>query len=126
MNFENVSGAGESSGTCLQGNIVCSYSLIEDTFGPPEDLALFQGITDGKVDVEWVIKFEDDTIATIYNWKNGPMYRGPVGIDPKNNEDWHIGGHSPDAVSRVKDALFVGWNDETANPHKSARHTSEL
>jgi hypothetical protein len=54
-----------------------------------------------KVTTEWIIKFEDGTIATIYDWK-----RYEEGA-PVLNEvyEWHIGGYSETAVSRVQETL---------------------
>ena len=43
------------------------------------------------------IKFEDGTIATIYDWKEHrtPYYR----------YDWHIGGHNSAAIDRIHEVL---------------------
>jgi len=76
--------------TCLQGYISAKYDQLVKVFGEPD------GGGD-KTTVEWALKFEDGTIATIYDWKeySTPMYE----------YDWHIGGHNKKAVARVRQAL---------------------
>ena len=88
-----------SWGTSLQGYINISYSDMVELFGEPTD-------GDGyKVDVEWVMYF-DDSPVTIYNYKDGPNYNGDQvfeyddcypNIEDKDR-DWHIGGEGPEAV----------------------------
>jgi copper oxidase (laccase) domain-containing protein len=83
-----------ANGTCLQGYLTANYNNLVALFGPSTD-------ADGyKVDWEWVIKFEDGTVATIYNWKNGPNYgydRAPTSI-----QTWHIGGNTERSVAYVE------------------------
>ena len=80
----------EANGTSLQGYIRATYAELVERFGEPE------GGGD-KTTVEWCLAFEDGTIATIYDWKEyeTPMYA----------YDWHIGGKSDRAVTRVKQAF---------------------
>ena len=53
------------NGTHLQGHINCSYDRLTELLGEPTE-------GDGyKVDAEWALQFDDGTIITIYNWKNG-------------------------------------------------------
>lgn len=92
-------------GTHLQGHVSCSYGDIVKCFGEPIDLT---GMTiDGKSDVEWVIEFEDGTVATIYNWKNGPAYCGQYGTPVKSIRHWNIGGKSYKARDLVVTELTV-------------------
>ena len=58
--------------------------------------------SDEKADAQWVLKFEDGSIATVYNYKTGPAYGGPP---VQQNTDWHIGGKSRNVVLRVIEAL---------------------
>jgi hypothetical protein len=58
-----------------------------------------------KTDAEWEIKFEDGSIATIYNWKDGKNYCGHSGLKTVNIRDWHIGGFSSGVVNYIKQAL---------------------
>ena len=83
----------EANGTHLQGYIRATYAELVERFGEPE------GGGD-KTTVEWCLAFEDGTIATIYDWKEyeTPMYA----------YDWHIGGKSNTAVTRVKQAFKQG------------------
>ena len=91
-----------SSGTCLQGCITdTSYITLVSTFGEP----MKDGFDNYKSDAEWLVQFDDGTVATIYNWKNGKNYCGDEGTPTTQIRDWHIGGYEGDAVDRVKQAL---------------------
>jgi len=83
----------EANGTHLQGYINATYDQLVARFGQPDEGG-------DKTTVEWVLAFADGTIATIYDWKEyeTPMYA----------YDWHIGGKSKTAVSRVTQALKQG------------------
>jgi hypothetical protein len=76
----------EANGTHLQGYVRAYYHELVEVFGAPE------GGGD-KTTVEWALKFEDGTVATIYDWKE---YETPMG-----SYDWHIGGKSKQAVRAV-------------------------
>jgi len=89
--------------TCLQGHIKCSYTRLWALFGEPE-----RGDFD-KIDARWVIGFglgdNYETIATIYNWKNGKNYCGSEGMDVEDITDWNVGGHTKNALYRVMEIL---------------------
>ena len=76
-----------ASGTSLQGTIATTYDRLVEAFGEPN------GNPGDKINSEWILKFPDGTIATIYDWK--------LSQTPKDLYDWHIGGHSKKAVSSV-------------------------
>lgn len=89
----------EINGTSLQGEVDASYKELCDLFGSHHD-------GDGyKVDAEWYVQFEDGTVATIYNWKNGRNYCGESGQDLEQIRDWHIGGSTTAAETQVQIAL---------------------
>ena len=90
----------EVGGTCLQGYVDASFDTLVDTFGTPTIG------DDYKTDWEWVIKFDDGTVAAVYNWKNGPNYCGEEGYSARDINNWHVGGFSRDAVENVLTALF--------------------
>jgi hypothetical protein len=75
MNFQTHNDIDiDPSGTCLQGYIVKYYDQLVDLLGEPTS-------GDGyKVDAEWLIKFDDGTVATIYNYKDGINYRFTTGM----------------------------------------------
>lgn len=86
---------GNCNMTSLQGYIRASYDQLVAVFGEPE-----YGPDDtggDKVTCEWVISFEDGTVATIYDWKE---YNTPYHM-----YDWHIGGKSKEAVWAVTEAF---------------------
>ncbi len=94
MKFEKAS---ECSvvGTCLQGYLDRTFDDLQAVFGDP------YFCSGDKVDVEWVLRFDDGTIATIYNWKD---YDGGWSCQTGMYR-WHIGGKTYDAVLAVLGAL---------------------
>ena len=90
----------EINGTCLKGYVKTTFNKLVKAFGAP---CLNDGPSQWeKVTIEWCLRFADGTIATIYDWKG-------YGYQPAPDEEyeWHIGGHKPEAVALVKDALGV-------------------
>lgn len=92
------------SGTCYQGEIEADYSLIIDKLGPPND-----SFDNYKTDAEWSIEFEDGSVATIYNWKDGKNYLGEGGLDLCDIREWHVGGASNRVVDWVDDLINNSW-----------------
>ena len=85
-------------GTSLVGHITCNYEHIVKVFGEP-----IEG--DGyKVDAEWDIKWNDGTISTIYNWKNGDNYNED-GTITESIVEWNVGGHDQKALNYVLRAI---------------------
>ena len=86
-----------TAGTSLQGYVTSTLRDISAVFGEPT--FYYPG---EKVTVEWGIKFDDGTIATIYDWKR---YEDA----PEADEviEYHIGGNSSAAVNAVSDALKI-------------------
>jgi hypothetical protein len=75
MNFETHNDTEiEVNGTFKQGSIETSYANLVSKFGKPLGVS-----GDDKVDVEWLIRFSDGTIADIHNWKDGKAYLGDEG-----------------------------------------------
>ena len=100
----------KTAGTHLQGKLQMPYSEIVQAFGEPHykwqptDL-------ENKIDVEWSFEFEDGTIATLYNWKNGYAYNGSDGLPLDHIGEWNVGGHSVEAVHRMAGA-FNAYKDK--------------
>lgn len=87
------------NGTCLQGYITAKYQDLVAAFGKPTP-------SDGyKSDAEWEIKFENGTVATVYNWKNGRNYKGNDGLDVEYITQWNIGGFDDTVVGLVERVL---------------------
>jgi hypothetical protein len=84
--------------THLQGSTRVTYQRLVEIFGDPEPGG-------DKTDVEWTILFDDGTVATIYNWKDGRNYCGANGLDPEDIQSWHIGGHEFKAYLLVSDTI---------------------
>lgn len=83
--------------------LVADYNTICKYFGQPLD-------SDGhKIDAQWIIRFANGDIATIYNYKNGKAYLGESGPDVSKNKVWHIDGSSEESISRVKTLLSDPW-----------------
>lgn len=90
MRFTTTNAGG--LGTHLQGYIKTTRGELQTLFGEPMEFG--EG---SKVTTEWVIKFEDDTVVTIYDWKR---YEDGA---PEWDEEyvWHIGGSTPLAVDYI-------------------------
>jgi hypothetical protein len=92
IQFKNAS-MDAINGTCLQGYIETTYDELVNVFGKPTELK------GDKTNVEWVIRFSDGTVASIYDWK---LSETPMGV-----YRWHIGGRSQRAVTCVNDCMLV-------------------
>jgi hypothetical protein len=75
--------------TCLQGYITTEYDTLVEKLGEP----MF-GSGDGKISAEWIIKFDDGQVATIYDYK--------MNETPKGSYEWHIGGNNRQVVKRIE------------------------
>ena len=91
----------DTNGTSLQGYIDASYKELLDIFGEPES-----DCDSYKSDAEWLLRFKDGTIATIYNYKDGKNYLGNDGMPTEMIRNWHIGGFAERAVDRVKQTIL--------------------
>jgi hypothetical protein len=89
------------SGTHLQGYIDCDFETLTQVFGQP----LRRGYDDYKTDAQWDIRFADNTVASIYNWKNGYNYLGTAGKPVHQIKQWNIGGFDKHAIDRVTSAI---------------------
>lgn len=85
--------------TSLQGQVIINYHILDAIFGEP-----MRG--DGhKVDAEWHVRFEDGTVATIYNCKNGQNYLGADGQPVYKISTWNIGGFNHRAAELVNQTV---------------------
>jgi len=91
-------------GTSFVGHILAEYDKLVEKFGQP--IASFCGY---KSDVEWYIEFEDGSVATIYNWKNGYNYCGESGLHHEDIMDWHIGGRHESVERWINDYVHHSW-----------------
>ena len=87
--------------THLQEELKVEYADLVNAFGEP----IRRGAEAYKVDWEWYVE-KDGVVATIYNYKNGPGY-GYKEVGPSDIKEWHIGGHSFEAVEMVKSILLI-------------------
>ena len=98
--------ADELGGTCLRGGFNLPYSKVVEKLGHPNyDYRKSNELTDNKVSVEWEFKFSDETVATVYNYKDGLNYDSNEGVEVEQLTDWHIGGHNKKAVERVMELI---------------------
>lgn len=99
MKFETGS-IFDIDGTGLVGYVAVAYVDLVEVFGQPHNSDVH------KSDAEWVVKFENGTVATIYNYKDGVNYLGPEeGTPVEDIRDWHVGGTSSAALALVTAAL---------------------
>ena len=81
-----------------RGSVDTTYDALVNLFGKPCLIDSF----DGKVRAEWIIKFDDGTIATIYDWKEDQPLEQVT--------DWHVGGFSPKALTLVAAEITEAQN----------------
>ena len=93
--FKKVNGS-ESNGTHFQGYLRASVSDLYVAFGEP---SYHSDDKDDKTQYEWVLKFDDKIVATIYDYKE---YRQ---FDTADVLQFHIGGFDKRAVNEVKYAF---------------------
>ena len=86
------------TGTSLKGYVIATRRELEGVFGAP---TWATPSDDQKITTEWVIRFSDETIATIYDWKRYEM--GAPEMDEV--EVWHIGGHEHSVRDKIENAL---------------------
>ena len=87
MLIATVAKGSEINGTNLKGYITATYAELVKELGEPTRTDL------DKVTVEWAFKTREGVVFTIYDYK---CYG-----TPKNQYDWHIGGHDVAAVEVV-------------------------
>jgi len=70
------------------------YGDLVKCFGEPIDSGNQGDLGGCKSYVNWNIKFHDDdnTVATIYDYKVGKCYLGEEGVSLDEINDWHVGG----------------------------------
>jgi len=93
------------NGTSLKGYVVATRSELEKALGAP---TWNTPSPDGKITTEWVLRFSDDTVATIYDWKR--YEEGAPEMDERI--EWHIGGHTNEVLLSVERCLGIasrGW-----------------
>lgn len=98
MKFTTKDVIDSGTGTSLQGYITTTRAALIEGFGMPSFISDEEY---EKVTTEWVIKFENGIIATVYDWK-----RYEEGA-PALNEvyEWHVGGYNDLAVAQVQKVL---------------------
>lgn len=90
-------------GTSLCGYVNVSYQELVNAFGPPN----VKG-DPWKCDANWLLVADDEneTVCTIYNYKDGVNYLGPEGTPVEQIRDWHVGGFDGQkCVDLVRQAL---------------------
>ena len=92
------------SGTCLMGHLDADYQLLVEKLGEPH----YNGDA-YKTDAEWDIEFEDGTVATIYNWKDGKNYCGDEGLPIEDISEWHVGGNYSCVEWWINDYIHNSW-----------------
>jgi hypothetical protein len=106
------------NGTSLAGHVETTFAELVSVFGEPID-------GDDKTDAEWLVEFEDGTLATIYNYKDGINYNGEDGTPVEYITDWHVGGKNGNSVKRVLEALRIGEVLQSVEDLKEARELVE-
>jgi hypothetical protein len=87
----------KANGTSYKGIVKASFNHMVKVFGEPNAGPSF----DGKVFNEWVLKTDDNLVATVYDWKSDVNIRET----PDEPYEWHVGGHKSQVVVDVFNAL---------------------
>ena len=100
MNAKTIENWDYALGTSLQGYISTTKGELIKIFGAPT----YEALEGEKTTIEWVLQFEDGTVATIYDYKReGSGWYGEdeylLGDDEQF--DFHIGGADKRAVELV-------------------------
>ena len=74
-------------GTSLKGYLNFSPAAVTKVFGEPTTTT----VRDGKTVLEWLVRFEDETLAALYYYHDDPAL--------------HVGGASIAALAKVREAL---------------------
>ena len=85
------------NGSSYKGEITTTYAKLVELFGEPS-----KNSGDGKMDVNWKIEFENGTVASIYNYKNGVKYGNS---DIESITEWTIGGYKSECVNLIKELI---------------------
>ncbi len=88
MKFRVTNNYRDSNMTGFLGEVNTTYARLVEVFGQP-----LSGSGDGKVNSEWIIRFANGEVATIYDWKEP--------VTPTDDYNWHIGGHKRWVVAQV-------------------------
>ena len=81
----------------LQGEFLITFAELVEIFGKPNYGP--NNYDMDKVTCEWMLEFEDGTLASIYDYKTS---RTPMG-----EYEWHIGGYNVTAFERVLDTILL-------------------
>jgi hypothetical protein len=97
MNFTNISQDNPMlDGFYKQGELSASYDKIVSVFGQPY---VIPDEDQDKSQVEWVIKWEDGTVSTIYDWAWGETEVNDIPI-------WSIGGLQYHSALYVHELMY--------------------
>jgi hypothetical protein len=95
MNFRtHVEGPINTNFASMQGHIQATLCELVRVFGKPR-----ADLSTPSTFYYWQIKFEDDSIATIYDWREEKQ---PA---PTEVISWHIGGFNSAAAIKVHEAF---------------------
>jgi len=86
----------ELGGTSYKGTIHAPYDRLVRIFGEPTESK-----EKDKIQAEWLLKFEDGTVAAIYDWK---MEGTPL----QEIREWMVGGNSAKSLFYIVAIAFKG------------------
>jgi hypothetical protein len=99
ITVKNVSRNVDTGNTHLVGYVHILYDDLVTAFGKPSSQ---RPSGDDKSRIEWNIKFSDNTVAAIYDWKNYGKTNKWV---KENVTEWHIGGNNESVVNKIAEIL---------------------
>jgi len=91
----------DTDGSSYVGSINCTYQYLVNVFGK-ETIGLSGDL---KSQCSWNLKFDDGTIATIYDWKVNKKYCGVTGINKENVTRWMVGGFNQKTIELITNKI---------------------
>lgn len=95
MKFQKAKGS-DVTGTSYQGSIMTSLEHLKNVFGT---VHYHDSDTDSKTRNEYLIEFDNGTVATIYDYKEYRAYHDDEILE------FHVGGFSKAALSLVNSTV---------------------
>lgn len=98
--------------TSFQGHVITTYRHLVDVFGVPD----LMPSSNGEVTTRWVIRFEDDTVATVHDYRATNCYDHALPSPEEFRElcnvaeghEWRVTGTAPGVLAQVQLAIEEG------------------
>ena len=98
--------------TSFQGHVIATYQRLVEVFGVPD----LMPSSNGEITTRWVIRWEDDLVATIHDYRATNCYDHALPSPEEFRElcnvaeghEWRVTGTASGALARVQEAIAGG------------------